>query len=110
MSDLISRSQLLKKFNDTGIQITFDLPVEEILGDDVDIDDFTMLVQDAIQAYKNMVIGTIKEQPTAYNVDKVLIELDEQTNLHNISEASDYWTWITAMEKAIDIVKRGGVE
>lgn len=72
MSDLISRSQLLKKFNDTRIQITFDLPVEEILGDDVDIDDFTMLVQDAIQAYKNMVIGTIKEQPTAYNPEKVV--------------------------------------
>ena len=65
-------------------------------------------------AYCKMCIETmaeiVDEQPTAYNVDKVLIELDEQTNLHNISEASDYWTWITAMEKAIDIVKRGGVE
>ena len=50
MGDLISRSALLKKFDDTGIQITFDLPVEEILGEGVDIDDFSTLVQDAIQA------------------------------------------------------------
>lgn len=56
------------------------------------------------------VIKLLDKEPTVYNVDKVLIELDEQTNLHNISEASDYWTWITAMEKAIDIVKRGRVE
>lgn len=46
------------------MQITFDLPVEEILGEDVDIDDFSMLVQDAIQAYRKMVIATIQEQPT----------------------------------------------
>lgn len=64
MDDLISRSTLLQRFNDSRIQITFDLPVEEILGEDVDIDDFTMLVQDAIQAYKKMVIGTIKDMPT----------------------------------------------
>lgn len=76
MSDLISRSELLKKFNDSGIQITFDLPVEEILGEDVAIDDFTMLVQDAIQAYKKMVIGTIKDIPTAYDVEGVLEELE----------------------------------
>lgn len=77
MDDLISRSSLLKKFNDTGIQITFDLPVEEVLGEDVDIDDFTMLVQDVIQAYKNMVIGTIKDMPTAYDVEKVIHKIDE---------------------------------
>ena len=63
MGDLISRGALLKKFEDKGIQITFDLPVEEVLGEDIDIDDFAMLVQDAIQAYKKMVIGIIKEMP-----------------------------------------------
>ena len=112
MSDLISRSQLLKKFNDTGIQITFDLPVEEILGDDVDIDDFTMLVQDAIQAYKNMVIGTIKEQPTTYNPEKVVEELEEYKNWytsHGFNEDLNRGI-IGATNHAIDIVKRGGVE
>ena len=31
MSDLISRSDLLNEFNNKNIQITFDLPVEEVL-------------------------------------------------------------------------------
>lgn len=119
MSDLISRSALLQKFNDTGIQITFDLPVEEILGEDVDIDDFTMLVQDAIRAYKNMIIGTIKDMPTAYDVEKVVHKLREITKCNidcyesRASEVADYDdSWnddiISACE-AIDIVRKGGV-
>lgn len=72
MNDLVSRRQLLKAFNNKNIQITFDLPVEEVLGEDVDLDDFAMLVQDAIQAYKKMVIDTIKNHPTAYDPDKVV--------------------------------------
>lgn len=110
MSDLISRSALLKKFNDTGIQITFDLPVEEILGDDVDIDDFTMLVQDAIQAYKNMVIGTIKEQPTAYNPEKLVEEIKSSATDNDgliVKDGNEPMIW---KSKAIDIVKRGGLE
>ena len=77
MSDLISRSELIKAFNNKNVQITFDLPVEEVLGEDVDLDDFAMLVQDAIQVYKKMVIDTIKNQPTAYDVDKVVEELPD---------------------------------
>lgn len=69
MSDLISRSALIDKFNDTGIQITFDLPVEEKLGEDVDLEAFAELVQDTVQAYKKMVIDVIQNQPTAYDVD-----------------------------------------
>lgn len=92
---LIDADALLKKFcvNSEGRRIP-----------EVDCDNHEITV--SIKDIKKF----IREQPTAYNVDKVLIELDKQTNLHNISEASDYWTWITAMEKAIDIVKRGGVE
>ena len=117
MGDLISRSDLLKKFNDAGIQITFDLPVEEILGDDVDIDDFAMLVQDAIQAYKKMVIGTIKEQPTAYNVENVVAELVEMRNkdsqgCKDVGNKCLSYTdcGLCIMDRAIDIVKRGGVD
>ena len=80
MSDLISRSELLNEFNEKNIQITFDLPIEEVLGEDVDLDDFAMLVQDAIQAYKKMVIDTIKNQPKAYDIDKVVKELEERTD------------------------------
>ena len=64
MAELIVKDALIADFNNSGIHIEFDLPVEEILGEDVDIDDFTTLVQDAIQAYRKMVIGTIQKQPT----------------------------------------------
>lgn len=98
---LIDADALLQKFKDSGIQITFDLPVEEILGDDVDIDDFAMLVQDAVQVYKNMVIGTIKDMPTAYNVDKVVEE---------IKSLSGYEIYKNTFDLIIDIVRKGGVE
>ena len=102
MSDLISRSELLKAFNNKGIQIKFDLPVEEILGEDVDLDDFAILVQDAIQAYKKMVIDTIKNQPTAYNVDKVVDELKSELEKGNI--AIDFGEF-----RLFEIVKQGGI-
>ena len=118
--DLISRSALIEKFNDTGIQITFDLPVEEVLGENVDIEDFVMLVQDAIQSYKNMVIATIKEQPTAYDVEKVCEQLEK--NGQKMSEAkairpfakhypSDHRYYkAISVKKAVDIVRNGGKE
>lgn len=71
MKDLISREQLINKLNSTGTNITFDLPVEEILGENVDLDDFATLMQDAIQAYRKMVIDTIKNMPTESSRDKV---------------------------------------
>ena len=115
MSDLISRSALLEKFNDIGVQITFDLPVEEILGKDVNIDDFTMLVTDAIKAYKNMVIGVINEQPVAYNKEAVVKQLEEQSDYEPIDY--DYCDMSCSGEehfiethKAIDIVKAGGID
>ena len=117
MSDLISRSELLKAFNNKNVQITFDLPVEEVLGEDVDLDDFAMLVQDAIQAYKKMVIDTIKNQPTAYDIDKVVEELEEMkmryflTIANTGDEKSDfaYENVGNALDKAIEIVKQGDV-
>lgn len=102
MSDLISRSELIKAFNNKNIQIAFDLPVEEILGEDVDLDDFSMLVQDAIQAYKKMVIDTIKNQPTAYDIDKVVEELEKELEKGNI--AIDLGEF-----RLFEIVKQGGV-
>ena len=102
MSDLISRSELLKAFNNKNIQITFDLPVEEVLGEYVDLDDFAMLVQDVIQSYKKMVIDTISEQPTAYDIDKVVAELEEELGKGNI--AIDFGEF-----RLFEIVKQGGV-
>ena len=111
MSDLISRSELLKAFNNKNVQITFDLPVEEVLGEDVDLDDFAMLVQDAIQAYKKMVTDTIKNQPTAYDVEKVVEELEcdrcESCSLLEVCAGSICCG--KCHEKIIEIVKQGCV-
>ena len=115
MSDLISRSELLKAFNNKNVQITFDLPVEEVLGEDVDLDDFAMLVQDAIQAYKKMVIDTIRNQPTAYDIDKVVEELRENASRYTKKYTTPYGnngykdTKAISIHKAIEIVKQGGV-
>ena len=102
MSDLISRSELLTSFNEKNIQITFDLPVEEVLGEDVDLDDFAMLVQDAIQAYKKMVIDIIKNHPTAYDPDEVVKELENELEKENIY--IDFGEF-----RLFEIVKHGGV-
>ena len=118
--DLISRKELIEKFNNTGIQITFDLPVEEVLGEDVDIDDFAMLVQDAIQSYKKMVIGVIQELPTAYDVEKVMAELEQQAEqykrralelVEKSTEAGIHTKGKSlSYEHAIEIVRNGGKE
>lgn len=117
--DLISRSALLTKLNDTGVQITFDLPVEEILGEDVDMADFTMLVQDAIQAYRKMVIDVIQNQPTAYDVEKVAEQLRNIKDLHEGLSKSEKLSkedkHIHSLchglcVKVIDIVCKGGKE
>lgn len=63
MDDLISREQLINKLNSTGANIKIDLPVEEVLGENVDLDNFATLMQDAIQAYRKMVIDTIENMP-----------------------------------------------
>ena len=107
MSDLISRSELLTSFNNKNIQITFDLPVEEVLGEDVDLDDFAMLVQDAIQAYKKMVINTIKNHPTAYSINKVIDELKKSKAIGADCVGEGFEC--VPLFKAIEIVKQVGV-
>ena len=97
MSDLISRSELLKTFNNKNIQITFDLPVEDV---------YARLVQDAVQTNNKMVIDTIKNQPTAYSVGKVVEELE----LHSFELGTDTLpVHYVRLNEAIEIVKQGGV-
>ena len=121
MSDLISRSELLTAFNNKNVQITFDLPVEEVLGEDVDLDDFSMLVQDAVQEYRKMVIDTIKNQPTAYSVDEVVEELEETMQDLSVIEILSHIDFDSTIQSGLDtflkaynsellrIVKQGGV-
>lgn len=104
----IDADKLLEQFCKKNIQMTFDLPVEEMLGQYVDIEDFSMLVQDAIQAYRKMVIDTIKNQPTAYDVDKVVEQLKDKS----VISRPVGWTRsyeIVTLNDAIEIVKFGGI-
>lgn len=119
MNDLISREQLINKLNSTGTNITFDIPVEEILGENVDLDDFAALMQDAIQAYRKMVIDTIKNMPTAYDTNKILEQLEEEKELsyadfdRYVKEVSSYLDaeyddfFYMGIERAIRIIKVG---
>lgn len=50
------------------------------------------------------VIALLDEQPTAYNVEKVVEELEEQAT------DTEVFGKLLYLQEAIDIVKRGGVE
>ena len=95
MSDLISRSELLKRFciNKDGHRIP-----------ERDCDNFEVTV--SVKDIKTI----IKEQPTAYDVDKVISQLGDYGN-----EEIDYYRDTPyancireCVDKAIEIVKRGG--
>lgn len=49
----------------------------------------------------------IDEQPTAYDVDKVVRQLEEIKHCTNLYD-DEMEAWISAIDEAIDIVKRGG--
>ena len=91
MSDLISRSELLKRFciNKDGHRIP-----------ERDCDNFEVTV--SVKDIKTI----IKEQPTAYSVDKVVEELE----LHSFEFGTDTLpVHYVRLNEAIEIVKQGGV-
>ena len=92
MSDLISRSELLKRFsvNKDGHRIP-----------ERDCDNFEVTV--SIRDVKTI----IKEQPTAYDVDKVVEELEKE-KIKKAWEHEDRM-YNCAIDNAIEIVKHGGV-
>ena len=103
MNDLISRNELLKRFciNKDGHRIP-----------ERDCDNFEVTV--SVKDIKTI----IKEQPTAYSVDKVVGELKKHkdtTDLTTVDEEMVVGFTIyqgafnDAIDKAIEIVKQGGV-
>ena len=98
MSDLISRSALIKVLKDRATN-------EAIMG--------YMTAYDVT----NSIIDEVMEQPTTYSVDKVVKELKELkmryflTIANTGDEKSDfaYENVGNALDKAIEIVKQGGV-
>lgn len=109
-NDLISRSALIEKFDDATIEIKMDLPIQEILGEDVDIEDFFMLVQEIVQQYRKMAIDTIQKQPTAYDVEKVVEELKEASYDETQDDMNPFPpSKVVSLRKTQDIVRKGGV-
>lgn len=106
MSDLISRSALIKHLTDWRLQ---ECPVG--------------VCEEETETYKTICecIEAVKKQPTAYNVDAVVEEL-EKNLLHSVDAKAEasiamsgvsmnmYYGDETAYTKAIEIVKAGGVE
>ena len=97
MSDLISRSELIKLINNKYIG----------LNDAVDL--YHGGIFDCFKEIKLM----IKKQPTAYDIDKVIEELeklaDESYKAYCIAFNSDDRAEYDAYTNAIEIVKQGGV-
>ena len=97
MSDLISRSELLEEIKSLSIVLNG----KQIFSDDA----------------KDTILRIINEQPTAYFVDKVVKELEELkmryflTIANTGDEKSDfaYENVGNVLDKAIEIVKQGGV-
>ena len=91
MSDLISRSELLRRFciNKDGHRIP-----------ERDCDNFEVTV--SVKDIKTI----IKEQPTAYDIDKVV----ERLELHSFELGTDTLpVHYVRLNDAIEIVKQGGV-
>ena len=88
MSDLISRSELINK-------------IRGIVPGSQDVD---------------FIVRLIENQPTTYNIDKVVEELKENASRYTKKYVTPYGnngyrdTKAISIHKAIDIVKRGGKE
>ena len=91
MSDLISRSELIEEIKSLSIILNG----KQIFSDDA----------------KDTVLRIIKEQPTAYDIDKVVEELYEKRTeilLSNDYECEIINYCLDNFDKAIEIVKEGG--
>ena len=88
MSDLISRSELLKEIKSLSIVLNG----KQIFSDDA----------------KDTILRIINEQPTAYSVDKVVEELEEAKHEIFLSD-DDLEYYQNGIDDAIEIVKQGGV-
>ena len=98
MSDLISKSALID-----ALKVHFDSCFRE---------DGELLYSDHICTSDDVVdlINLVENQPTAYDIDKVIEELyEERTLLSNDYECEIINYCIDNFDKAIKIVKQGGI-
>lgn len=92
MSDLISRSRVIENIWDV---------FNSYANDSLRFDEYET---EAINRAFTVLQKAIEGQPTAYNPEKVVEELEEMKERSLSSYAYE------TMQTAIDIVKRGGVE
>lgn len=88
MSDLISRKLVLDKLKDFSDMYTLEEEARIVL---------------------ETIVRIVTEQPTAYSVSKVVAELEKLKNTGSVTKTEMLITK-ACVNKAIDIVKRGGVE
>lgn len=99
MSDLISRSELLKAM-DTWDKFGYD-EHNRLIKIDRTNEEYVPYVH-----YEDMV-KCVNGMPTAYSVDEVVEELERGRK--DVPDDKDYWSWVHAIDKAIEIVKQGCV-
>lgn len=118
MSDLISRSALIEDIKNIGYKVD--------LSEIPNIMSVSKLIENVVHNVAEIVMEHIENQPTAYDVEKVVAELEY--NKEQCEKDSEYWMehpWrdrdvfneydvcnkkAECYEESIDIVKRGGVE
>ena len=93
MGDLISRSELLKQLETKPKNSTVPKEVK---------------LKDLITYYHEKVIEVIEDMPTAYDVDKVVEELDNRSVFARPVGWSKSYELIT-LKNAVEVVKQGGV-
>ena len=59
--------------------------------------------------WKQVVCDVIYNQPTAYDVEKVVAELEEEINRLCSASGNYFHGYTEGIEKAIEIVRKGGV-
>ena len=103
MNDLISRSELLKSINEEAKKIPIDAEKYHI----------DTKVTDGMNATLKAITNIVKEQPTAYDTDKVIEELEENASRYTKKYVTPYGnngykdTKAISIHKAIEIVKQG---
>lgn len=104
MSDLISRSELLKALSEAEDNYRAEHH-DCVMNDDP--------FSDGILSAMFSVLQIVKSQPTAYNQDKVVEEIIEEYGCHNCEQADtmacNECAELDVLNDICDIVKNGGV-
>ena len=105
MSDLISRSMYKSKLL-KALDVLNKEYREAILNED---NDLILAIQNQQSAYM-IALRLLDNEPTAYDIDKVVEELDKASYLVPSKNKGYYADNAINLEDAIEIVKQGGVD